>query len=251
MVTSPRAISVVGTSESVAFISAYDRTGSTLLWNLKLGAIDSIATAVTKDSAGEIWVVGASPVRPDPLPTPSIPAETLNPSGVVPDTSTELPQLKELDIWRVSNNGLLLESHSKVMSAVIYPTSISIKSGKVIVVGSIASHALDIFTITMSADGTFGKEIISSKKLDTSTPQEIRTALSIWRSFTTSQAIKGLPSWKPKQNSHVLVRYDAKTKAVMAAYLTSGEILDFAWEKSIGVIALLSYPTGYAISIVK
>ena len=72
MVTSPRAISVVGTSESVAFISAYDRTGSTLLWNLKLGAIDSVATAVTKDSAGAIWVVGASPVRPDPLPTPSM-----------------------------------------------------------------------------------------------------------------------------------------------------------------------------------
>ena len=48
-----------------------------------------------------------------------------------------------------------------------------------------------------------------------------------------------------------MVRYDAKTKAVKAAYLTSEEILDLAWEKSLGIVLLLSSTSGYAISIVK
>jgi hypothetical protein len=48
-----------------------------------------------------------------------------------------------------------------------------------------------------------------------------------------------------------LVRYDAKTKAIVAAYITSGEILDLAWEKSIGIITLINYPTGYSIAVVK
>jgi hypothetical protein len=137
------------------------------------------------------------------------------------------------------------------MSDVIYPTSIAIKAGRITVVGSIASHTLDQFTITMAADGTFGTQKISSVKVVNSTTKEIKTTLSIWRSFTTSQAIRGLPSWKPKQNSHVLVRYDLKTKAVMAAYSSSGEFQDVGWEKSIGIVALLNFPTGYAIVIVK
>jgi hypothetical protein len=251
LITSPTAITVVGSSDSAGFISAYDRSATTLLWNLKLGAFDSVATAVTKDPTGDLWIVGASAFKPDPIAKPSIPAGTLNPSGVLPDTSTALPQLKELDIWRVANNGVLLRSYSRVMSDVIYPSSIAIKAGRITVVGLIASHTSDQFTITMAADGTFGTQKISSVKAVNSTTKEIKTTLSIWRSFTTSQAIRGLPSWKPKQNSHVLVRYDLKTKAVMAAYSSSGEILDVAWEKSIGIVALLNFPTGYAIAVVK
>ena len=251
LVTSSTAIAVVGTSDGVGFISAYDRTATSLSWNLKLGALDSVATAAVKDPTGDIWVVGASAVKAEPLATPSIPAGTLNPSGVVPDTSTALPQLKELDIWRVTNKGVLIKNYTTVMSDVIYPTSISVKAGKVTVVGAIASHALDQFTITMAADGTFGTAKISSAKPVAAATQEIKTTLSIWKSFTTSVAIKGLPSWKPKPNSHVLVRYDAKTKAVIAAYITSGEILDVAWEKSIGIITLINYPTGYSIAVVK
>ena len=251
LITSSTAITVVGTSDGVGFISSYDRTATTLSWNVKLGALDSVATAVVKDPTGDLWVVGASAVKPDSIPTPSIPAETLNPSGVVPDTSTALPQLKELDIWRVSNKGALLKSYSTTMSDVVYPTSISVKAGKVTVVGSIASHALDQFTITMAVDGTFGTAKISTAKPLTSDVKEIKTTLSIWKSFTTSVAIKGLPSWKPKPNSHVLVRYDVKTKAIMAAYITSGEILDVTWEKSIGIVSLLNYPTGYAIAVIK
>jgi hypothetical protein len=37
----------------------------------------------------------------------------------------------------------------------------------------------------------------------------------------------------------------------MAAYSSSGEFQDVGWEKSIGIVALLNFPTGYAIVIVK
>lgn len=250
---SPSSITVVGTSDGDGFITAYDRSGTTVLWSTKLGgSLDDIATAASKDALGDIWVAGASAVQPDAPSAPTIPTGTLNPSGVLPDTSTALPQLKQLDIWKINSKGVISKSFNTIMNDVIYPTAITVKAGKATVTGSIASQAFGKFTISADTAGKLGVPKLSS--VNPATPidgKEIKTTLSIWKSFTTSVSIKGLPSWKPKPNSHVLVRYDAKTKAVLAAYVTSGEILDIAWEKSIGIIALLNYPTGYAIAVVR
>ena len=253
LLTSPTLIAIVGSSGGDGFIAAYDRTASTMQWNLHLGgAGDDIATAATKDSLGTFWVAGVSSTAPQTTSAPTIPAGTLNPAGVIPDTSTALPYLNKLDIWKVSAQGEVLKSFSTIMDDVILPQYISVKSGKVSVSGAIASHASDHFLITLASDGSFSSPKISSaSSVATSPVKEIKTTLSVWRSFTTSQAIKGIPSWKPKTKSHVLIRYDAKSKAVVAGYVTTGEILDFSWEKSIGIIGLISYPTGYGIAIIK
>lgn len=253
LIASPTTISIIGTSDGDGFISGYDRTATTLLWSLRLGgAFDDIAQAFARDPQGNYWIVGASAVPRDPLGTTSIPMETLNPGGVVPETSTVPAQLKQLDIWKVSSKGTLISTNSIVMSDPIYPTSISVLSGKVTVRGLIASHPRDQFNINLSSSGVFSQPVISSIKNSIISPiREVKTTLSVWRSFTTSISIKGLPLWKPKPNSHVLVRYDAKTNNVVAGYLAPGEILDVAWEKSIGIIALVNYSQGYGLTVIK
>lgn len=253
VLTTPTSIMVIGTSSGDGFITAYERTGMNTVWNLRLGgATDDIATAAVKDSAGDIWITGTSAIAP-PTPTPTpLPTGTLNPSGVLPDTSTVLSAMTQLNIWKVSSKGVSLKNYSTVMSDVIYPDSISVKSGVATVSGAIASSNNGHFSISVKSDGTFSPPKISSVvSKAASDVKEVKTTLSLWRSFTTSVAIKGLPSWKPKPNSQVLVRYDSKTKAVVAAYLTSGEIVDFTWEKSIGIIALIHYPESYALTIIK
>ena len=252
LIVSPNSIAVVGTTDGDGFITAYDRTATSILWSIKLGgALEDIATSATRDSNGVIWVVGASAVAADAPASQTIPAGTLNPSGVLPDTSTALPQLKQLNIWKISSKGSLLSTYQTVLSDVIYPTSITVKAGKATVVGSIASHPLDEFVTSLGVDGNFGAVRIISSKTSIAQEKSVKTTLSVWKSFTTSTAIKGLPNWKPKANSHVLIRYDAKSKAVVAAYITSGDILDLAWEKSLGIVALINYPTGYSLAIVK
>jgi len=252
LVTSPTSIVIVGTSGKSGFATAYDRTGSVQQWNLGLGT-ESIATAAIKDSAGNIWIAGASSAQADSPGSTAFPAGTLNPSGVQPDTSTVLPMMSQLNIWKVSSQGVLMNTYStNKLGDAILPDGVSLKSGKVTVTGLIASHQMDRFLISLDSQGGFATPKISST-LPTAKSgiQEVKTTLSVWRSFTTSTMIKGIPSWKPKPNSHVLVRYNAKSKAVVAGYVTSGTILDFAWEKSIGIIALIEYPTNYAVAIIK
>jgi hypothetical protein len=246
-------ISVVGTMHGDGFINGYERTGSLLNWSLKLGgANDDIATASFQDTLGNIWIAGASAVAADPITPKPIPTGVLNPSGVMPDTSTALPALRQLDIWKVSPKGILVNNWSTLFKAAIYPSSISVKAGKATVSGSIATQPSDHFSISTSVDGTFLPPKYFSQKVEQiPTALQVKTSLSLWKAFTTSTAIKGLSSWKAKANSHVLIRYDLKSKAVLGAYITSGEIQSLGWEKSIGVVALISYPSGYGIAVVK
>jgi len=252
---SPTSIIVTGTSAGAGYMKALDRTGQTQLWDLHLvseNSTDSMANAVYREPSGTLWVAGASAIVPaQSTPTP-IPSTVLNPSGVMPETTTAIASLTELDIWKVSSRGLLLGSFKLSMGNVVFPDSISVIGGKVTVGGEIAARIQTRFSISMDVSGLFSAPKFSSiKNSALNSTKEVKTTLSTWKSFITSTPIKGLPSWKPKANSQVLVRYDGKTKAVKAAYLTSEEILDLAWEKSLGIVLLLSSTSGYAISIVK
>jgi hypothetical protein len=253
LVTTPNSIVIAGTSAGDGFLTSFDRTGSNILWSLHFGGTsDDIATTAIKDTVGNYWVAGATAVIPNLPPAPVIPEGTLNPSGVQPESATAIPALTQLDLWKVSAKGVLIKSYSTMMSNVIFPEQITFKNGIVTISGAIASQPSDHFSISLETTGTFGSPRISSAKSLVSTgSKEIKTTLSLWKSYTTSSAIKGLPSWKPKPNSHVLIRSDLKTKAVIAAYLTSSEIIDFSWEKSLGIAVLLSNSNGYSLAIIK
>ena len=253
LIVSPTSIVVAGTSAGDGFLTAFDKTGSRIEWSLHLGgASDDIASVAIKDTGGNYWVAGATAQVPDSIAVTPIPPGTLNPSGIIAETSTAIPALTQLAIWKVSAKGALLKNYSTVMKSVILPQGISVKSGIITVTGAIASQPSDHFTISLGADGTFGSPTITSmKNIEISSTKEVKTSLSLWKSFVTSTAIKGLPTWKPKPNSNVLIRYDLKTKAVVAAYLSSNQILDFVWEKNIGIVALLTNSAGYSLAIVK
>ena len=252
LITSPTSILLAGTVASDGYVASFDRTG-VQQWSLRLGgASDEIVTAAARDTSGVLWIAGATSVTPPPtsLPTPS--GSVLNPGGVVVETSTAIAALTQLNIWKVSSKGLLLNSFALDFTSQIYPQSISVKNGKATIQGAISSNALDQFAVTVDSLGVFTKPRVVSVK--TSAPTQViqvKTKLSLWKSFVTSVAIKGLPSWKPKPSSHVLIRYDLKTNAVLAAYLASGEILDFKQEPTIGVVVLGSNAAGYYLAIIK
>ncbi len=249
----PSLVVLAGTSARAGFISAYDRTGSSMLWNTKLGGPEeSIATALIRDSRGNFWVAGASTTSTVSPPPPTIPPGTLNPAGVQQETSTALASLSQLDMWELSTKGALLNTFSVDLTRPILPQNLSIKGEKITIEGAIGPNDNEHFAITSSFSGHFGlPRILSTVDSGQGHVKEVKTSLSTWRSFTTSTAIKGLPSWKPKPNSHVLARYDLKTKALISAFLAPGEIVDFAWEKSVGVIALVATPNGYGLGIIK
>ena len=253
LIVSPTSIVIAGTSAGDGFLTSFDKSGSMIDWSLHLGGTsDDIVTTAIKDVAGNYWVAGASAQLPDAQSVALIPPGTLNPSGVIPETTTAIAALTQLDLWKVSKKGVLLKSYSTIMNNVILPQGISVKSGIVTINGAIASQPSDHFTISLGADGTFESPVISSVKNSTITAtKDVKTILSLWKSFVTSTAIKGLPTWKPKPNSNVLIRYNLKTKAVVAAYLSSRQILDFTWEKSLGIVALLSNSAGYSLAIIK
>jgi len=253
LIVSPTSIVVAGTSAGDGFLTSFDKTGLRIDWSLRLGGTsDDIVTTAIKDIAGNYWVAGASAQLPETQSVALIPPGALNPSGVTPETTTAIAALTQLDLWKVSTKGVLLKSYFTTMNNVILPQGISVKSGIITVNGVIASQPSDHFTISLGADGTFESPVIASVKNSTIVAtKDVKTKLSIWKSFVTSTAIKGLPTWKPKPNSNVLIRYNLNTKAVVAAYLSSRQILDFTWEKSLGIVALLSNSAGYSLAIIK
>ena len=67
-VVSGKSIIVFGSKASKAYASAIDRTGKEL-WNLSLDqSAVSIATAAAVDSAGDIWITGATPLALGAIP---------------------------------------------------------------------------------------------------------------------------------------------------------------------------------------
>ena len=255
LVVSSSSIVVVGTSAGHGIIQSFDRTGQVQLWSLTLESpesSESIATVGIRDSLGNIWAAGASSQLPTP-PTPiTLPSDAINPSGVISETTTALPSLTKLSVWKINPQGQLLGTFSQAAPNVILPDSLQLVGGKITVGGEISAQSSSRFSTSVDTTGVFSTMRVTSTRAPiVSANKEVKTTLSTWKSFMTSTSIKGIPSWKPKKNSQVLVRYDLKTKAVMAAYTTSNEILDLAWEKSLGLAVLLSSPAGYQLAIIK
>jgi hypothetical protein len=137
-VVSGKSIIFFGTKESKAYARAIDVTGKEL-WNLPLDqALASIATAAAVDSAGDIWVAGATPlamgaIAPTPTSTP------LNPDNAVIPQSAFVGDLKTLTIWKVSASGSLLLTNTLPTNNVLFPTAITVDKAGASVVGIMAT----------------------------------------------------------------------------------------------------------------
>jgi len=156
-VVSGKSIIVFGSKASKAYARAIDRTGKEL-WNLSLDqSAVSIATAAAVDSAGDIWIAGATPlalgVNP-PAPT----ATPLNPDSAVIPPSVFIGDLQAVTIWKVSAAGILVFTNTLPASSVLFPTAITVDKNGASVVGIIANDKGNAgFLANADATGAFSK----------------------------------------------------------------------------------------------
>ena len=137
-VVSGKSIIVFGTKASKAYARAIDKTGKEL-WNLSLDqSAASIATAGAVDSAGDVWIAGATPLAlglnpPGPTATP------LNPDNAAIPPSVFISDLQAVTMWKVSAAGVLMSTNTLPTSSVLFPTAIAVDKNGASVVGIISN----------------------------------------------------------------------------------------------------------------
>jgi len=137
-VVSGKSIIVFGTKASKAYARAIDVTGKEL-WNMSLDqSAASIATAAAVDSAGDIWIAGATPLALG-LVTPTPTATPINPDSAVIPPSTNVGNLQAVTIWKISPTGTVLFTNTLPTSFVLFPTAISVDKNGASVVGIVAN----------------------------------------------------------------------------------------------------------------
>ena len=137
-VVSGKSIIVFGTKASKAYARAIDKTGKEL-WNLSLDqSAASIATAAAVDSAGDIWIAGATPLALG-LNPPAPTATPLNPDNAAIPPSVFISDLQAVTMWKVSAAGVLMSTNTLPTSSVLFPTAIAVDKNGVSVVGIISN----------------------------------------------------------------------------------------------------------------
>jgi hypothetical protein len=128
------------------------------LWNLSLDqSAASIATAAAVDSAGDIWVVGATPLAlgltpPNPAATPA------NPDNASVPPNTSAGNLQAVTLWKVTAGGVLTSTNTLPTSSVVFPTAISLDRNGASVVGIIGTEKGSAgFLVHTDKTGLFGK----------------------------------------------------------------------------------------------
>ena len=156
-VVSGKSIIVFGTKASKAYARAIDVTGKEL-WNLSLDqSAASIATAAAVDSAGDIWITGATPLALG-LVTPTPTATPINPDSAVVPPSTKVGDLQAVTIWKVSSTGTMLFTNTLPTSFVLFPTAIAVDKNGASVVGIVANSKGNAgFIANIDSAGVFSK----------------------------------------------------------------------------------------------
>jgi hypothetical protein len=156
-VVTGKSIIVYGTKASKAYARAIDSTGKEL-WNLSLDqSAASIATAAAVDSAGDIWITGATPLATG-LIAPSPTATPFDPDKVAIPPATFIGDLQAVAIWKVSATGSLLFTYTLPTSSILFPTAISVDKSGTSVVGIIATDKGNAgFLVNADPVGVFSK----------------------------------------------------------------------------------------------
>jgi hypothetical protein len=156
-VASGKFIIIFGTKSSKAYARAIDITGKEL-WNVSLDqSAASIATAAAVDSAGDIWVAGATPLATG-LVTPTPTATPLNPDSAVIPPSVFVGNLQAITIWKVSAAGVPLFTNTLPTSSALFPTALSVDKNGASVVGIIAKEKGNAgFLVNTDSTGVFTK----------------------------------------------------------------------------------------------
>jgi len=157
VVASGKSLIVFGSKAAKAYARALDVTGKEL-WNLVLDqSATSIATAAAVDSAGDVWITGATPLAlglnpPSPVPTP------VNPDNASVPPASLVGNLQAVTIWKVTAAGVLASTNTFPTSSVLFPTSISVDRNGSSIVGIMGTQKGGAaFLVNTDKAGMFGK----------------------------------------------------------------------------------------------
>jgi len=173
VVASGKNLIVYGSKASKAYARAVDTTGKEL-WNLSLDqSAASIATAAAVDSAGDIWIAGATPLALGLTP-PSPAATPVNPDNAAATPTTAVGNLQAVTIWKLTAAGVLASTNTLPTSSVVFPTAISVDRNGVSIVGIIGTEKGSAgFFVNSDKAGVFGK-LLQIGSVSTTTDAVVR-----------------------------------------------------------------------------
>ncbi len=250
----PSVIAIVGTIESGlanlvttptlggsdGFITALDKS-KVRLWDLRLGsASDDIARAVTKDRSGYFWIAGSTS-KPMETATSVVDSATLNlDSIVVEPVSTPTNSLNRLVIWKVGITGQLAETYYFDVDGVVAPSVINFDGVYLKVTGNITKDlTTQQFSILLDQSGSFSR--FTPGKIPAQKPPAIATikaGVNNLKSFISKTTIIGIPSWRAKSPTPVIVKYTKAGKALAANSFT-GKVKKILWQSGVGAVVLV------------
>ena len=173
VVVSGKSLIVYGSKASKAYARAVDTTGKEL-WNLSLDQSPaSIATAAAVDSAGDIWIAGATPLALGLTP-PSPAATPVNPDNAAATPTTTVGNLQAVTIWKLTAAGVLASTNTLPTSSVVFPTAISVDRNGASIVGITGTEKGSAgFFVDSDKAGVFGK-LLQIGSVSTTTDAVVR-----------------------------------------------------------------------------
>ena len=244
LVTSP----TLGGSDG--FITAFDKN-KLRIWDLRVGTVnDDIATAVTRDKSGNIWIAGATS-KPSESSTTIIDSSALNLDSItVEPASAPTNSLNRLTIWKVSSTGQLAATYSYDLDKTIFPSAISFDGSNFKISGEIAKGLVaEQFAITLDQSGTFSG-LTTGKKPKPKAPgiETIKAGSNNLKSFISKTTIIDIPSWRAKKPTPVIVKYTKSGKA-LAANSFVGKVKKILWQQGIGAVVLIDTNLDYELHV--
>jgi outer membrane protein assembly factor BamB len=248
----PHSIYLIGTSEPSAGptqgeVIALDPGNGSQQWDLPIATTtDSIATAATLDSLGNIWIAGSSAAEVETATATPAPTDALNPSGIKIDpVSPTRPGLTQITLWKVSPTGSLLNTYTFNAGTVVEPLTISYLKASLTIEGR-------NFHVISSRTGNFTnftkRSFIQPKA---STTYTFKNGLYIWKSYLSKSAIPGVVGWKPKLPSPVILKVGSRTGHVYLAYKVLNPLEKIDFLAGVGLVVTTESASGYAISLLK
>jgi hypothetical protein len=251
--TSPESIVYVGTVESGTtialglsdgYVSAISPTG-TRQWELQLGtALDDIATSILRDKVGNYWVLGATS-QPIPPVVIAPPAPSLNPDSATVETTTAPVTFNRALLWKLSNSGALLATYQYDSPQELYPKTLTLGATALTITGDLADGSS--FSLQSDFNGVFtGFAPLTIKSAVAPAITITKAGTYTYKSFISKGAIIGIPTWKPKTPTPVIVEYN-KANTLKSAFSLKGNVTNRIWQAGIGLVVISDLGSSTAI----
>lgn len=214
---------------------ANDLTGTTIWQRTIDSGADEIASAMTGDSQGNIWLAGSAAL-PLTLETPTSTVGIDNPDGVTSENGLTLRNdMTQLALWKISPTGELLATYLSAQISIPVVASISINTSGISIVGDLEGKP---FFATASLQGVFGKQINigTSKTILNSVVRQSDGSSSIFGSSTETLGGKKVAG----KRDGVLIKV-SKSPAVTNVVRSSANGASRGWTSADASLALAGY----------